>query len=313
MAVIGVDLGGTNIALALLQGKDIIARLFIPTCSEQGQEEVIARMTEAARALVLQGKAAGLRTRALGVAAPGIIDQETQHIVYSPNLNWRNVPLTAILRRELDLPAWMGNDADLYALGEFGCGQGENRHDLICLTLGTGVGSGIVRAGQVQTGSSGRSPELGHMIINPQGGVCNCGSRGCLEAYASATGLRALLRNTLAKGEKSVLTFESGVRNMAEAAEGGDHVAVNIFNQAGRALGLGIVNAVLITNIELVVLGGGVASCWPLMEESAWRQIRESLKIIDWQRIKIKRSLLGQEAPLRGAAALARENLRKYN
>ncbi|MDR1396554.1 MAG: ROK family protein [Desulfarculales bacterium] len=310
MAVMGMDLGATNIVLALLQDKDIIASLSVPTMAEQGREAVIARMTEAARSLMAQGEAAGLRTLALGVAAPGIVDRQAQNIVYAPNLNWRNVPLPAILRRELDLPVWMGNDADLYALGEFVHGQGENRHDLICLTLGTGVGSGIIRAGEAQT-APGWSPELGHIIINPEGNRCNCGSRGCLETYASATGLRALLRSALERGEKSSLGPDSGVREMAEAAARADGLALDIFSQAGRALGLGIVNAFLITGIELIVLGGGVAGCWNLMEADAWRQIRASLKIINWRRIRIKKSSLGQEAPLRGAAALAREGYAK--
>jgi glucokinase len=304
-----IDLGGTKIALALMEGRDIAASLFISTQPEEGADIVIARLIEAARSLVGQGREMGLAVQGVGLAAPGVMDRYQRSIVYSPNLNWRQVPIVALLSRELLLPVWMGNDADLYGLGEFVDGCGDNRHDLICLTLGTGVGSGIIRAGQIQAGVSGWSSELGHIIINPDGPLCGCGSRGCLETYVSSTGLRGLLQAALATGRASILNPEDGVWALEEAAAKRDELALEIFAQAGRALGLGIINAVLSSGIYLLVLGGGVSNCWYLMEESAWGQIKASLKIINWSNIQIRKSMLGQEAPLRGASALAQKNL----
>jgi glucokinase len=309
VAVISIDLGGTKIGMALMAERDIVNDLIISTQPEEGPNVVIARMTEAVRGLVQQGREQGLSVRGIGLAAPGVMDLYQRSIVYSPNLNWRQVPVVALLSRELLLPVWMGNDADLYALGEFVDGCGSNRHDLICFTLGTGVGSGIIRAGQIQSGMSGWSSEMGHITIDPAGSLCGCGSYGCLEAYASSTGLRSLLRAALAQGRASSLSPDDGVWALEEAAAKRDPLALDIFAQAGRALGIGIINAVLSSGIERVVLGGGVSSCWYLMEESAWMQIKASLKIISWHKIQIMTSMLGQEATLRGASALAQKNL----
>jgi glucokinase len=310
MAFLGIDLGGTNIGVALVDESGIRFQKRILTLSAQGAERVIARITETAAEIMAQAAGAGLKAEAVGVAAPGILDQRQRSIVYSPNLNWHNVPLVEILNHKFGLPIYMENDANIYALGEFVFGAGRQKHDLVCFTLGTGVGSGIICQGKILTPSSGWSAEIGHMVVQPnEGRLCHCGNRGCLEAYASATGLKSMLNEALAAGAESTLTRNDDVRALSRAAGQHDKLAQEILQQAGRYLGLGIVNTVVTTGITMIVLGGGVAAAWEFMVQSTMGQIRNSLKIIDHQQVSITVSQLGAAAPLLGAAAYAKWHL----
>jgi glucokinase len=310
MAFLGIDLGGTNIGVALADENGIRLQKRVPTLSAQGAERVIARIAETAAEIM--ARAAGVEAQAVGLAVPGILDRYHGSIIYSPNLNWHNVPLAEILSHKLGLPVCMENDANIYALGEFAFGAGGQKHDLICFTLGTGVGSGIVCQGKILTPSSGWSAEIGHMVVQPnKGRLCHCGNRGCLEAYASATGLKGMLNEALAAGAKTILTANDDVQALSRAAEQNDELARKIWRQAGRYLGLGIVNTVVTTGITMIVLGGGVAAAWKFMVNSTMRQIRNSLKIIDCRQIAVTVSQLGGDAPLLGAAAYARWHLTK--
>ena len=313
MAIVAIDIGGTSINLALLADGEIVLRENLPTLSLYGVDDVIVRMVDCLRDIKQRGAAMGFDSQAVGIACAGILDPGHQNIIYSPNLKWRNVPLVSILAQQLNLPIFMGNDADLYALGEYAFGAGEACHDLVCFTLGTGVGGGIVMNGRIPSGQSGWSAELGHTIVEPEGRLCGCGTHGCLEAYASATGLQGMLNDALGQGANTSLKSGDGVKAMDKAAHRGDELAINIFNEAGRYLGLGIVNTVLTTGISLIVLGGGVAKGWSLMSRACWQQIEKSLTIIDWRMIKIELSRLGESAPLKGAAALAQWHLNNIN
>ena len=293
--------------LGLVEGPEIKARVSIATQSFLGPEKVIQRLLAAVEDMIRQARP--LTIAGMGLAAPGVMDRCHKSIVYSPNLNWHNIPLVDILQAKLRVPVWMENDADLYALGEYVNGQGQNMYDLICITLGTGVGGGIICNGKIMQGQSGWTSELGHAIVQPGGMLCGCGNRGCLEAYASATGMQNLLRAALAAGQASVLRPDDGVKAMEDAARQKDAVALTVFQQASQALSIGIINAVLITGIEKIVLGGGVAKGWPLMREFVWQSVRDNLKIIDWRKLTIEISQLGNDAPLLGAAALVKDNL----
>jgi glucokinase len=310
MAFLGIDLGGTNIGLALVDKNGIRFQKRIPTLSAQGAERVIARIAENAAEIMARATGAELAVKAVGVAAPGVLDQRHCRVVYSPNLDWHNVPLVEILEQKLGLPVCMENDANIYALGEFVFGAGGQKHDLICFTLGTGVGSGVICQGKILTPSSGWSAEIGHMVVQPNAGrLCHCGNRGCLEAYVSATGLKGMLNEALAAGAETTLTVGDDVPDLSRAAGQHDKLAREIFQQAGRYLGLGIVNTVVTTGITMIVLGGGVAAAWEFMVQSTMQQIQSSLKMIDHQQLAITISQLGGDAPLLGAAAYARWRL----
>lgn len=311
MAIAALDIGGTNTGLALLDGDDIKIQESLPTKSFLGTEHVVERLLYATRGLIRQGADQGLTVRAIGVACPGVISNDRKRVIYSPNLNWHDLPLADILAGELGLPVYIENDANLYALGEYVYGAGQNRRDLICFTLGTGVGGGVITQGRIFGGQNGWAAEFGHMIVEPNGRRCGCGSRGCLEAYASATGLEGMLEEHLSNGAKTILKKGDGVKAMDLAARQGDKLAIDIFNRAASCLGIGIINAVLAFGIELVVLGGGVAKGWDIMSHATWQQIENTLTIIDWRQISIETSRLTNSAPLKGAAALARWHLNK--
>lgn len=315
MSIVCVDIGGTSIKLALADHNGVLLEeTDLQTLSHLGTEDVIERLCLAISGLLVLAGKHGNPARAIGLACPGVIDRDGKIVMYSPNLNWHNVRLVDTLEARLGLPVFMENDANLYALGEYAFGVGQGRHDLICFTLGTGVGGGIIHQGRIFNGPEGWGAELGHTIVEPGGRQCGCGACGCLEAYASATGLQGMLRDLLAQGAcQTGLMPGDGVKAMDMAAHNGDPLAKEIFSRAGRYLGLGIINVVLATGIKNIVLGGGVAKGWDLMSQATWQQLQIYLKIINWQEVNIELSRLKENAPLLGAAALVHWHLERMD
>ena len=226
-------------------------------------------------------------------------------VLASPNLKlWQGFPFGESLEKALGLPVILENDANCYALGEHRFGHGRGLSDLACFTLGTGVGGGLVIGGRLVVGTLGCGGELGHIVVEPGGRLCGCGAYGCVEAYASATGLRAELKEALAGGAKTCLTAEAGVKDMEAAAVSKDGLALSLFATAGRAMGRAIAATVAVTGIDLVVVGGGVSRGWFLMEEACRNELARRICMCPASSIKIVRSTLEDAAPLLGAASL---------
>jgi glucokinase len=185
-AHIGIDLGGTNARLALVAGGEIVASARFPTEAQAGPADLLSRLAEAARGLAGRAEDLGHRVAGLGVACPGVLDRAAGTVRFSPNLpGWRDIPLVGDLAKLTGLAVAMENDANLYALGEHRFGAGRGHEDLACLTLDTGVGGGLIVGGRLVVGPLGCGGEVGHTLVEPEGRHCGCGSRGCLEAYAS--------------------------------------------------------------------------------------------------------------------------------
>lgn len=310
MAVVAVDLGGTNVRLALVRGREVLAREHFATRDYDGPQALIARLAQAVGHLAEQARRQGLEPAGLGVASPGVIDRAGGVVRFSPNLpGWRDVPFCRLLGQVSGLNMALENDANLYALGEYLYGAGQGARDLACLTLGTGVGGGLIVEGRLVVGALGSGGEIGHSLVEPAGRPCGCGARGCLEAYASATGLTGMLAEGLAAGRASDLNQGASPEEMARAARAGDPLAGELFAQAGQALGRGIANLVAFTGLDLVVIGGGLLPAWPLMEPACRQEMHERLCIVDPAAVEIATSKLGGAAPLLGAAAWARQRL----
>ncbi|MBI5523017.1 MAG: ROK family protein [Desulfarculus sp.] len=305
-----LDLGGTNVRLALVREGHLLHEARLATQAQDGPAALLGRLAAAVHEMAARARAEGSPPAGLGVASPGVIDRATGVVRVSPNLpGWRDVPLAAELSRATGLAVALENDANLYALGEYLYGAGQGGRDLACLTLGTGVGGGLILEGRLVTGALGSGGEIGHTLVEPGGRACGCGALGCLEAYASATGLVGMLAEALAQGRPSACQPDGDAESLARAARVGDALAGELFGRAGKALGRAIANLVAFTGLDLVVIGGGVAPAWPLMEQACRREMAARLRIVDPGAVGIVPAQRGDEAPLLGAAAFARQGL----
>ena len=306
-AVIGVDLGGTNLRSAILtENGDILDKRKRATLASEGHQKVIQRLIDDITALQAGAQARGIHIAAVGVGAPGVIHSDTGVVIKSPNFpDWNEVPLKKKLEQGIGIPVFVENDANAAAFGEHRRGAGKDAGSLIFITLGTGVGGGIILNGGIWHGADGMAGEIGHMTILPDGRICGCGNHGCLEMYASSRGIimsysEALVREGVV-GPPGEITSEM----IYDAAENGDQRAVAVMEQMGRSLGIGIANLINIFNPEMVVIGGGVREAWPLFIQAAKREILQRAFAFPAERTKLVPSVLGDDAGMVGAAAVA--------
>lgn len=306
-AVIGVDLGGTNLRTALLNADgDILDRSKEATQAAEGHERVIAKLTASIERQRRNAMDRGLSVTAVGVGAPGVIRAGRGVVVKSPNFpDWNDLPLKELLERSLRLPVCVENDANAAALGEHWRGAGKGIDSMILLTLGTGVGGGIILGGRIWRGADGMAGEVGHMTILPEGRVCGCGNRGCLEMYASARGIVMTCLERREQSGRERQGEDLTAARVFQEASSGDAVAAGAMRDMGRHLGIGIASLINIFNPEMVVLGGGVKDAWGLFIEATREEIRKRAFAYPAERTKIVPSVLGDDAGMVGAAAAA--------
>lgn len=266
--VIGIDLGGTGIKIGIVNDKyEILAKRSVPTGAERPAEAVIADMAEETLKLLRESGLEAERCAGIGVGCPGTIDRETGVVVYSNNIRWEMVPLADRLAEALHLLVRIANDADCAALGEVRCGAARGCKNAVFLTLGTGVGGGIVIDGELYTGGHPGGVELGHIRAGSEGRLCTCGRRDCLEAYASATALISDARKAAERCPESALLSLCGgdpgrlnAKMVFDAADAGDPCAIALVENYIRYLAGGITDLVNIFRPDIVVLGGGVSA-----------------------------------------------------
>jgi len=325
---IGVDLGGTNLRIAAVDstGKTL-EKITTSTEVARGRDQVIDEMCAAIQQIILQQRGAG-ELAGIGIGVPGIIEMQTGMLHESPNLpGWHNYPVRDEIERRLQTAVVLENDANAAALGEKWLGAAAGVDDMCMFTLGTGVGGGLVLQGKIWHGMTGMAGELGHINVEPEGHPCNCGSRGCLEQYASATAVKRLAQEAIASGTaphmanalKQDVEFTS--KKIFDLAMQGDAQAKGIFERVGKALGTVIADMVNIFNFPMYVVGGGVASAWdafaPSMLETIGRNsfvYRNTAPYVNAAAgdagsgpvhgTIITRALLGSDAGLVGAARL---------
>jgi glucokinase len=311
MHTIGVDIGGTKIAAGLVsENGQLVTRVRreTPATDVDRIEEATA---DAVRELVSQHE-----VEAVGIAAAGFVDASRSTIVFAPNLAWRDEPLRADLERRIDLPVVVENDANAAAWGEFRHGAGRDVDDMVLLTVGTGLGGGIVVEGRLLRGHSGFAAELGHVRVVPDGHRCGCGNRGCWEQYASG---RALVREAreLASTDSPMaarlLELAGGKPkhiegpHVTQAAEEGDPAAIELLADLGTWLGEGIASVVAALDPALIVVGGGVSAAGDLLLQPARAAFRRQLTARGYRpEAGIVRAELGNDAGMIGAADLAR-------
>lgn len=306
-----VDLGGTKIACALAEADGrILGESTIPTQSHQGPEAVLQRIADQVSGLA---KEIGRQPAALGMGVPGLADLQRGTTRFLPNLptHWRDVPVRERLSPLVGCPVYLLNDVRMATLGELIYGHGRTAGTMAFLALGTGIGGGVVVDGVLRLGPLGAAGEIGHQTILPDGPLCGCGNRGCLEALASgpaitAEGIRLLLMgqapalHALVHGDLGLVSPKT-----LAAAASDDPAIRSALVRAAEYLGIGVANVITILHPDLVVLGGGVAEIGPLLFDTVRETVKLRVRIFPVDEIRIERSLLGEKAGMLGGIALA--------
>ena len=307
---VGIDVGGTKIAGGVVDevGKILAtARRESPATDTEAIERNIQDLVAELRA--------NHDVAAVGIGAAGFVDSSRSTVMFAPNLAWRDEPLRADLEKLIDLPVVVENDANAAAWGEFTFGAGEDVQDTLLVTVGTGVGGGIVLNGQLHRGAFGVAAEIGHMRVVPDGRICGCGNKGCWEQYASGT---ALVRDTKEQAREGSLIARSlvdragGVESISgplitAAAQDGDSFAREQLAVLGRWLGEGIASLTAVLDPAVVVIGGGVSEAGDLLLDPVRAHFRANLTGRHFRpELEVRAALLGNKAGMIGAADLAR-------
>lgn len=308
--IFAADLGGTHLRAATVdQHGKIHFRSKQNTPQGTDPHDIVAAIVNAVGEYRKEIGSEPDGLKAVSLVVPGTVNVAEGIVVKAPNLPCLDgFPLTAALTNELGLPAILENDANAAAVGEMWQGAARGCRTIICVTLGTGVGGGIILDGELWRGVDGAAAEIGHMCVDPFGGVaCTCGSRGCLEVFASATAIVRMTREASPRHPGSVLHASNNLtaESIFAAGQEGDELALEIFRRMGVYLGIGLANLINILNPEMIVIGGGVVNGWDLFEKDMMQQVEERAFPLLAARVKIERAKCGDDAGLLGAARLA--------
>ena len=308
---IGIDVGGTNVKIALVNEQgNIIYSNSIPTRAEMGYEYTINNMKEAIAELLKETKSEAKSIEGIGFGFPGQIDYQKGVVRLAPNIpGWVEVPIAEIMEKEFGIPTRVDNDVRCAALGELNYGAGIGCENLICITVGTGIGSGLIINGKLVRGASNAAGEIGHIKLDMTGGpLCGCGDRGCLEAFASGPSIVAMAEEYI-KGGKSTKYRELANPDItpyivSEAAKLGDPVAKRIFTIVGEYIGIGLASVVNLLNPEKIIIGGGVAAAGDLLLNPIKESLIKRAMPIAGSAVEIVPAQLGNSAGVIGASLL---------
>jgi glucokinase len=311
--VLACDLGGTNLRMAAVDANGkILHRLKAETPKAESAQEVLQAILEAAGKCRIAVKKMG-EIKALAAAVPAIINAEQGIILKAPNVPALDgFRFGQAVSNKLDLPVILENDANAAAIGEQVFGAARGFQNAIAVTLGTGVGGGIIINGKVVRGADGTAGEIGHICVEPFGAPCGCGSRGCVEQYSSATAIIRLVRKLENQYPDSVLQNASQLTSVDvyEAGINGDELALEVFRQMGFYLGVALADLVNVLNPDVIVIGGGASAGWDLFVPHVREQIHKRAFREPAERVKIVRARLGDDAGILGAASVAFESLK---
>jgi len=308
--IFAADLGGTHLRAAIVgcDGK-IHYRLKQPTPQAEKPDGIVHALVDAAREGERHIGATGGQISAVSVAVPGTVNFEDGVVVKAPNVpSLDGFRLAAALESELKWPAILENDANAAAIGEMWQGAARGYSSIVCVTLGTGVGGGIILDGQLWRGADGSAGEIGHLGVDPFGGVpCGCGSRGCLEVYASATAIVRMTREARPGYPDSILHMSEDLTSetIYQAGLEGDDLALEVFRRMGVYLGIGLASLINLLNPEVILIGGGLSNGWELFAQHMHQQVIERAFPIPARSVKITRAECGDDAGFLGAARLA--------
>ena len=305
--VFGVDIGGTTVKLGLFnKAAELLDKWEIPTVKVNGGEQILP---DVAKSILKKMEEKGIAKSdiiGIGVGAPGAVDEEGTMVGGAVNLGWGVLNIPQILREYLDVPVKAANDANVAALGEMWQGGGKGHRNMVAVTLGTGVGGGIIVEGKILTGATGAGGEIGHIHMDDnETEVCGCKKKGCLEQYASATGIVRLAKRRLAEDDKPSCLREGEIsaKTVFDGVKAGDEVAIEIAERFGNYLGKGLAMVACTVNPEVFVIGGGVSKAGEILL-SFIKPSFEKYVFSPCKKVEFALAKLGNDAGIYGAAAL---------
>ena len=309
MAVLAIDIGGTKLAAGIVDTEGrILARGEVPTLAAEGLEPVLGRIVGLGRDLLSRPEVADVSVHRVGVGCAGPVDLKAGIVFNPPNLpGWFRVPLIDHLQQALALPAVLENDANAAALGEFRYGAGKGARSIVYLTVSTGIGGGIILEGKIWHGLKDAAGEIGHMTVCPDGPLCGCGNRGCLEAMASGTSIARRAREAVAAGRQTELSEIPALTSadVVRLAQAGDVVACEVWDSAVTYLGIGVAAVITILAPERIVIGGGVTRAGDFLFKPVREEVRRRVKLVPVESVPIVPAALGPDVGILGAAAVA--------
>jgi len=317
-ALLGIDLGGTLVKTALVsRDKKILAKDARPTAAHEGLDAVLDVIVASVEAVLASGGRAREDVLAACVGAPGPSNPHTGVVFSPPNLpGWKDVPLAELMTERLGIQCCVDNDANLACYGEFWLGAGQGTQSMCLLTLGTGVGGGIIVFGRLLRGIDGTAAEIGHMIVQRDGRPCGCGARGCLEAYGSVTGMVQTAVEGMEGGRKTVLSDRCAGNPetltgemISEVAAAGDEFATWVIQETGAWLGVGISSLINLFNPEKIVLAGGMTKAGPVLLDAIRARALHHAFDVPAKRVEIVVAALEGDSGVLGPAGIALERL----
>lgn len=307
--LIGIDVGGTNLAAARVNSSgEILEKTSIPVNRFASAEQLCETLIGLAQQVAKEDE-----IEAVGIGFPGLVDNETGIVLQTPNMPFSNTPFRKIFQEQWNVPVYMGNDANCAAIGEYWAGAAKDRDSVMMITLGTGIGGGLVISGKLYAGFGGGSMEVGHMVIDPNGPTCGCGRKGCFEQFASATALIRKAKKQMLNNKDSLLweaccgRIENlqGVHVFLAAGEG-DLTSQMVLDTYIDYLAIGLANLINVLQPEMICLGGGISNA---QDELFLYPLREQVKKYVFDKnvaLCLERAKLGNDAGLVGAAMLCK-------
>ncbi len=312
MVYIGFDVGGTGVQVGIVNEKgEILCKGNMVTRTDIPVAEQIKSMADCALDTLARSGYTLDDVKSVGAGIPGVVDPRTNHIAFCPNLGWKDVDFAGEMHKHIDKPVFMDNDATVAGLAENVAGVSAGAHSSVFLTLGTGVGGGIVIGGKVWSGFHGIGSEIGHMVIELDGNQCNCGNRGCLERYCSATAIILAARAAVNQYQDSAIMAKAegdpmkiNAKMVFDAAKEGDELGLKLFNDYVKALAHGIVSIINFLDPEIIALGGGVSKAGDFLLNALREEVAKLImyKTLPYSRIELAK--LGPDAGIIGAAML---------
>ena len=314
MYYIGLDVGGTTFKAGVVtEDGRIVHKDAMPTGIERPYQEIIADMAALCKKVAADAGIEMSEIRSIGVGVPGLFDNKTGMIPFCTNLGWHDIPFVAEMKKHLDTPVYGDNDATVAGLAESVAGVSAGIKDSVFLTLGTGVGGGIIIDGKPYSGAHGCGSEIGHMMIKMGGELCTCGNYGCFERYASATAIIREARKAIVEYPESSMLAACGgdpeklnAKIVIDAARAGDEAAKAVFGGYVQALAVGIINIINMLDPEVIVLGGGVSAAGEFLLDAVREAVKPMVFFKTMPYARIELAQLGNDAGIIGAAMLGK-------
>lgn len=312
MLRLGIDIGGTNIGAGLVdEDLNIIYKIEVPTETNRGYDFVQVKIIKIIEDMIKKANKLHKKLDSIGIGIPGLADKTGDYVISCTNLNWNNVPLGKNLREIFNFPINIENDATLAGIAESAKGVSKGYKNSVCLTIGTGIGGGIIINNKVYSGSHGIGSEIGHMIVGENFYNCNCGNNGCLETFASSTAILKYTINEIEKGEVDTLILkkvdsveEIDTRLIFQCAKMGDGLSLKAVDRMAKYLSIGIVNIINILDPDIIAIGGGVAKAGDFLLDKINKFIPNYILFKDHGHGKVMISTLGNDAGIIGASML---------